>query len=380
MRMAIFALIFALAVALRMISQAGMVIGGREEPVDTPKAKRANFTAKCPDTVHTYEITNARVQWWSAETQIVAESRGKSMHCLLARAAQRLGPNINLRLRIDLGDADRKQVLPWTFVPAIKERLWSQRRTSGPLLFPDFTFESWPEVHDDPAVAVARVLSSAERYGLPGTPGWQAVRDTRIAWRGNVQKKKSPQRHRLVSFFEKLNTNLSDIKSIEYDRRGPTVRMRSRNRLTREEHCRFRFLLHMNGMYQKSYSSAIKWKMLCGALVFVPGNPLFLEWWNYKMEPYQHYVPYSGEVDLWNKIQNYSVHLQEAERIAQNGFSLAKAAFSDLDTYVDHVLKQYAALTKGLHQPICTFAESLAPTQPKSLQELQEEYGPTICS
>jgi Glycosyl transferase family 90 len=350
-----------------------------------------SFPSTCPLQVHTYQIQNSKVRWVPGSYSYM--TRGMSMHCLLARAAKRLGPNFDLSLRIGLADMDLES--PLSFQPAaIEQAMTAQLQNAShipPILFPDSTFESFPEVHDyNLQHTIHQVQQAAIRYGLPGTSQWETKRKTKLLWRGS----------RFGALREKMMNSTSpllDVQAIAYNLTTEGFRLSSNNQISRKEFCSHRFLLHMNGEYNDRYSSSVKWKLLCGSLVFVPTTPLFVEWWNYQLwEPYVHYIPYSNLTDLLYHVQYYHQHLQEAAIIAKNGMELVQAAFRILPQWIDTTLVRYANVTRELPQTECisfvlegssssndTDVEDMEATnanlQYKSLEELQTRYGPKVC-
>jgi hypothetical protein len=335
-----------------------------------------SFSEQCHAQLQTFHFEDGKVRWVPGAYSYL--TRGLSMHCLLARAAQRLGPDFKTTIRIGLADMDLNSVL--SFQPAATEQNMSA--PDAPVLFPDSTFESWPEVHDySLPQSVHNVLEAAHYYGLPGTVQWER-RNPKVIWRGSPH---GPERVALLQ----TNATLLDVQSTEYNLTMNGLDLASANQISRQDHCRHRFLLHMNGIFNNRYSSSIKWKLLCGSLVFVPTEPLFVEWWNYKVwQPHVHYVPYTSLSDLLDKIDYYNHHLDEAAIIARNGMELAQDAFAALPQWVDETLTRYAEATRDTPPPEC--ARKIAtPEQAriyakgnvfKSLQDLQRDYGPRICA
>lgn len=298
------------------------------------------------------------------------------MHCLLARAAKRLGPDFRATIRIGLADMDVGGEL--TFQPAAMEQ--NMTSNDAPLLFPDSTFESWPEVHDySIPQSMQKIMDAARSHGLPGTVQWES-RNATVVWRGGLYGK---ERKEMVE----SESPLLDVQPTSFNFTTAGFKLSSSNQLSRSGLCGYRFLLHMNGIFNNRYSSSVKWKLLCGSLVFVPTKPLFVEWWNYNVwQPNVHYVPYTSLSDLLEKIEYYSTNLQEAASIAKNGMELAQDAFHALDDWVDDTLVRYAAATNGKNGN-CTYKplKKGSPRPPstsvfKSLEELQEQYGPTLCA
>jgi len=250
-------------------------------------------------------------------------------------------------------------------------------RNEKKLLFPDFTFESWPEVHDySISQTFESVWSAAIENGLPGTEKWANERDPRLLWRGSLHGK---DRNEVIN----LKSPLLDIQAIGCNLTNKGMRLTSSNQISRSGHCRHRFILHMNGIFNNRYSSAIKWKLLCGSLVFLPSEPLFEEWWNYGVwKPYQHYVPFRNAEELLDRVQYYSQHLDEAAEIAEKGQHLAKSAFDNLDRFVDDTIRSYAEATAHLNSKPCFEERKNLRTDNefKSLEMLQSDLGPTLCA
>ena len=339
----------------------------------------------CSEATHSYMIySNGTVQWRSEHVAKVFQHRGKSMHCLLARVAPRL--NRSVQIRIHLGDAQVTEKMlfndEYALLPALPSCV-NNSNTSAPTnpkssrLFPDFSFESWPEVNDfNIHDVMEQVVRSAHDNGAPSDwQAWAQRRDSRLAWRGNI----FPARKAVITYLG-MFPNHTDVGKITYRRRKKRVKLRREGSLSRTEHCRYRYLLHVNGDLD-AYSSSLKWKLLCGALVFVPVQPnLFMEWWNRNMTPHHDFVPYSSPQDLMQQLNYYSEHLEEAARIASNGFEMAKAAFVKRNEHMVAALLHYAERADG-PRDCCSVKNCtrLAEKKAMSLEELQAEYGPQVC-
>lgn len=329
------------------------------------------FSAFCPSEAHTFQLKgDSGVSWQSHVTKGMGyQHRGKSLHCLLARAVARHPEWPKMLLRISLGDADVGQA--YTLAPA------ASSSSSYAVLFPDYTWESWPEVEDtsSSSLLAQRVLGNATHHGLPDAPEKWKYRDTRAMWRGTSNS--------LRKDFVSQSKNMTDLLDVQivnsYEfggSKGPIPHY-----ISREDHCRYRFLIHLNGARPDRYSSALKWRFLCGSLVFVQTDPLFYEWWNVGMQPYIHYIPFSTADELPNLVREYTTKLDDAAKIAQAGFELAKRAFEHMDDYVDSFLVEYRNLTDGLGQRTCRNkgVTPLKPAEFQTLDQLRAEYGPTVC-
>mmetsp|Transcript_2089 Transcript_2089/g.3067 ORF Transcript_2089/g.3067 Transcript_2089/m.3067 type:complete len:433 (-) Transcript_2089:119-1417(-) len=335
----------------------------------------AKFSEECHAMIHTFEFKSGKVKWVNGGYSYL--TRGLSTHCLLARAAKRLGPDFTLSMRITTADLDLNSTL--AFGPAATDRQMEVNKVP-PLLFPDSTFESWPEVNDfSLPKSVAKVRKAAAENGLPGSTKW-IKRKPQLLWRGVDHG-----RERVEMINISLTSPLLDIQAVSYNMTEKGLRLKSLNKVSRDEHCQYRFLLHMNGIFNNRYSSALKWKLLCGSLVFVPVKPLFVEWWNYQTwKPHVHYVPYESSQDLLHKVEYYSRHLNEASSIAQRGMELAQTAFDELPRFIDKTLLRYYELTRHLPRKPCAAPrlgkDAGSEYEYKSLEDLKEEYGPNLCA
>ena len=336
------------------------------------------FPETCPQQIQTYHIQNGKVQWIAGSYSYL--TRGMSMHCLLARAAKRLGPTFETRIRIGTADMDLKSQL--SFQPAETDQIMKNSSSSRPFLFPDSTFESWPEVHDySLPTTIKNVIDAAHFHGLPGTTEWKTNRNPKIVWRGSPHGKER---------LEMMNCTTLDVQATSVNLTKTGLKLTGSNQISRMGLCEYRFVLHMNGIFNNRYSSAVKWKLLCGSLVFVPTAPLYVEWWNYNVwQPNVHYVPYTSLPDLLQQVDYYSNHLDEAAIIAKAGMELAQEAFHILPEWIDDTLTRYAAATNDKPQRNCPGGDPNkkrpgAPILPqsgfKSLEDLQRDYGPTVCS
>ena len=344
------------------------------------KTQNQQFLPNCSsEGTHTYDIMYRGVFWASKHSSATNfQHRGESIHCFLSRVAQRFAPSFITRLRIETSGYDHKS--PLTIVPATK------LNDKNPLLFPDFTFQSWPEAgYFSVSDAVNSTKYAAVKYGLPGTKEW-LTRDDRAAWRG-----RGDFRNRGVYIeWQKNHSDLLDFQPISYEIDETKNETHMTNRASREGQCRYKFLVHMNGLDEGRYSSALKWKFLCGSLVFLKHKPLFFEWWNTGgvMQPGIHYVPYINPADLQVKIQNYRSNLNESIKIAKAGYELALQAFGYAEEYAHDFILRYAELVTSKDQTVCeTNAETSATaktgdeqTRYKTFDTLKEEYGTEICN
>lgn len=69
--------------------------------------KDAKFSDNCHQQIHTFEFKDSKVKWVNGGYSYF--SRGMSTHCMLARAAKRLGPEFTLSMRITTADVSNKK-------------------------------------------------------------------------------------------------------------------------------------------------------------------------------------------------------------------------------------------------------------------------------
>jgi hypothetical protein len=211
------------------------------------------------------------------------------------------------------------------------------------------------------------IIQTATELGLPGTPEWATKRDPRAMWRGSVLS--LTRKAALQS--AKNRTALFDFDEVNFvkDQLDPE------KRVSRKDQCRYRFLVHFNGLKDENSSPTLKWRMLCGSLVFLQTDPTFYEWWNVGMQPYVHFVPFATADELVERVEEYAKKPDEAATIAAAGYELAKRAFREMDDYVDEFLVQYRNATTGLNQRICTSkgGDRATVTEYKTLEQIQQE-------
>jgi hypothetical protein len=344
-----------------------------EEPIDpnTPFPQRIQasfakyaqtpFTGYCPGSTSTFQLQGTSgVKWVSEFTRGGHQHRAKAMQCLLARAVARHPEWPNFMLRV--AESDVKQ--PYTLVPATR----ASNSRGSVFAFPDHTWESWPEVGDFSSHQSSKmIIQTATELGLPGTPEWATKRDPRAMWRGSVLS--LTRKAALQS--AKNRTDLFDFDEVNFvkDQLDPE------KRVSRKDQCRYRFLVHFNGLKDENSSPTLKWRMLCGSLVFLQTDPTFYEWWNVGMQPYVHFVPFATADDLVERVEEYTKKPDEAATIAAAGYELAKRAFREMDDYVDEFLVQYRNATTGLNQRICTSkgGDRATVTEHKTLEQIQQE-------
>ena len=100
----------------------------------------------------------------------------------------------------------------------------------------------------------------------------------------------------------------------------------SKNSRTLLEHCDFKYLAHLTG---RTYSSRIKYLLLCGSVVFASRDLECKEWW-YRFLPDDAYVPVHNADfgDVPKKLSALINSRDKGESIAKRGYEFAQQMFT----------------------------------------------------
>jgi hypothetical protein len=176
----------------------------------------------------------------------------------------------------------------------------------GTIAIPDFLFWSWPQVGiADYERTVESMLAAGERE----------PDDSRLFWVGN------PATHPTRAQFLEIAARDPRIRGIgtrwihESASGGRRMQTVDDNHVTLEDHCRYRYLIDLQG---RGYSARVK-------LLLFSGRPLFLQARRWKefyycdLEPMVHYVPVREDLsDLGQMLEWAEAHPDQARQIAHN--------------------------------------------------------------
>ncbi|PLB51292.1 DUF821 domain protein [Aspergillus steynii IBT 23096] len=173
-------------------------------------------------------------------------------------------------------------------------------------LMPDFGFWSWNNGHTDrpigPYNAVVDRVVRREKDEFP----WDE-KEAKLVWRGKL------------SFAAKMRRGLleaargkpwGDVKELDWGRKD--------NFMTMEDHCRYRYIAHVEG---RSYSASLKYRQACMSVV-IAHKLQFIQHHHYLLVssgPDQNFVEVERDfTDLSDKMQHLLDDPALSERIANN--------------------------------------------------------------
>ncbi|CAK9072743.1 Pre-mRNA-splicing factor ATP-dependent RNA helicase DHX16 (DEAH-box protein 16), partial [Durusdinium trenchii] len=245
------------------------------------------------------------------------QSRHRSTLHALARVLARFGPLPNLEVTIDVTDGELQKIdLPILVITHKKEE-------PRGILYPDFTFYSWPESSCPPETShdysylFQKFKSWHHRYAP-----WQNRSDL-VFWRGApVDDERA--REKVVQRFQR-EVEKSDVKFMSWKVVSSTGLNEVQGCVGLLEQCQYRYLAFLAGT---TYSSRIKYQLLCGSLVLAH-EPRFIEWWSHLLLPGVHYAPVQSD---WSDVSVMMELLRrqetQARRLARQGQRLAQVALS----------------------------------------------------
>jgi len=223
------------------------------------------------------------------------QSRHRITLHAIYRVAQRLGPLPDTEFVIEVTDG-------YVGIVDLPVFMVTRRRdTRFGVLYPDFTFYSWPEAVCPPershAYGYLYDLFEREAGRAEAHPEewWHAKEDT-LFWRGArvhnqvrdmvVQMLKDKPAVD-VEFMMWMNTSLTGVNGAP----GCVGLL---------EHCQYRYLAFLDG---NTYSSRFKFNLLCGSCVFA-ARQQFVEWWTELFASNEDYVEVSA--DWSNALQRHA--------------------------------------------------------------------------
>lgn len=258
------------------------------------------------------------------------QSRIKSTALAVYRALQRLGPTADTEVVIDVTDGELQNVdLPVLVIT---------HRASRPVgvLYPDFTFYSWPESACPPAEpshAYGLLFDAFARNWTQRRARWQNRSDT-LFWRG---ARVGDGGLRATALRHLRAARGTDAAFIAWRAVSATGRNQAPGCVGLLEQCRHRYLAFLAGT---TYSSRLKYQLSCGSTVLaVP--PEFVEWWTHLLKPGVHFAEVAGDwSDAPGVLESLRRRPAEARALAVRGQRLALGALSPaaVDCYWWHLL------------------------------------------
>merc|ERR1740121_2590081 len=192
------------------------------------------------------------------------------------------------------------------------------RRSDHPvgILYPDFTFFSWPESVCPPERSHAygqlydKFTREALEFDKNPEQSWAAKQDT-LFWRGG----QIPNNDRTIAVQFLQGVPGVDVKFMDWKSNSITGQNIAPGCVGLLDHCKYRYLAFLNG---KTYSSRLKYNLLCGSCVFA-SRPQYLEWWTHLLTPGEDYIEMNR-----SDFGDASIRLREVRGRADGGRSVAE--------------------------------------------------------
>lgn len=209
------------------------------------------------------------------------------------------------------------------------------------VLFPDFTFFSWPE-SECPGershayrYLVGQFQKLADSEKQDSQAAWDGKTDT-LFWRGAMTGNRA-------AIVQTLNgVPHTDVALMHWSDNQVTGDNEARGCATLLDNCKYKYLAFLNG---NSYSSRLKYLMMCGSTVF-SAQELWSEWWTGLLEAGKDYILVSPD---W---EDAPAKLQELRSSADGGRAMAENARAKVldilsqdavDCYWQHLFAEAAA-------------------------------------
>lgn len=187
----------------------------------------------------------------------------------LARIVEMFEPLPDVDFAIDHGDGSRST----DYLPRFMLSTYVQAPQG--IMIPDFSFIDWPtsKCRNEASRSFTVFVSNAtDRWSVMKANATQYVMDkvNDIFWRGSQLE--NPKREKQLDAVMNSSSLPSEFLNLSFMNRavegdGGCISM--------HDHCSHRHLLHLQG---NTYSSRLKYLLLCGSVVFVPQQE-YEEWW-----------------------------------------------------------------------------------------------------
>nr|OQO23612.1 hypothetical protein B0A51_08069 [Rachicladosporium sp. CCFEE 5018] len=225
-----------------------------------------------------------------------------AMHRALAAAPDRRSmPNVEFIYSVEDKASD---------VTGIGDPMWVfARRASEASLFlmPDFGYWAWDNVIDGKNNEIGAYEDVVEKVRDLESELDFSQKEDKLVWRGKL------------SFAPKLRRALLNVARAHDWSAVKELNWRvKRNFLTLEDHCRFRYIAHVEG---RSYSASLKYRQACRSVI-IAHKLQYIQHHHYLLSSHgstQNYVEVERDFeDLPAKMEHLLANPAEAERIADN--------------------------------------------------------------
>lgn len=266
------------------------------------------------------------------------QSRHRSTLHQLYRLSVRFHPLPDAAFVIDVSDG----IIQINNLPIFVITRGRQMRAG--ILYPDFTFYNWPEASckDERTHAYTYLYESfardAKRAAANPRRAFNDKQDM-LFWRGGMVG--NPDRQRAVANLQ--NVMGIDVQFMQWHNTSITGYNGAPGCVGLLDHCRYKYLAFLNG---NSYSSRLKYELLCGSCVFASAQS-WVEWWSHL------FVAGVDWVEVQPDFSDAPLKLAQVRSSEDKGFSYAEKArkkalalLSDdaVDCYWKYIIEQAAAI------------------------------------
>ena len=306
-----------------------------------------NMSNICPN-CHHIQIINNTLYHIPSKTAFDYESRSRSIKMALKFVTE-LFPNLpdvdlffNVEDYINLPHHNdvllNVPILGLAKTTKIKKGL----RHENIILMPCFTLWSWPEVR------VSKWSDKSNSIFNHGLTLKYQERTSKLFWRGIITWK----RH----WFANLSTkypDLIDVKGMEWTKYTNSSILHGTHTYTSlEDHCNYKYLLHQEG---NSYSSRIKYLLLCGSTVVYNRIEFWEEYWYHLLQHSKNIFLIQAkdkETIITQTLEYLQQHQQLAQTIGNQGRQLVRTYLNQysINCYWWKLLNKYANLFR--YKPI----------------------------
>lgn len=210
------------------------------------------------------------------------QTRHRATIHAINRVAQRFGPLPDAEFVIEVTDGFLGNMYDLPIFMITRPR-----DVKVGILYPDFTFYTWPEAACPPershgyGYLFALYEQEAQKAEDHPEEWWNSKEDV-LFWRGG--RIANPRRDMAVQIFQgKLAV---DMQFMEWKNTSITGVNGAPGCVGLLDHCQYRYLAFLDG---NTYSSRFKYNLLCGSCVFA-SRPSYVEWWSRLFKANEDYV------------------------------------------------------------------------------------------
>jgi len=301
-----------------------------------------NMSASCAN-CHRIQIINNTLYHVPSKTAFEYETRSRSVKTVLKLVTDTFSHFTDMDLFFNVEDTTglghfndvlfNVPVFALTKSKNVKHGL----RHENIILMPCFTLWSWPEAR---AGRWKGKLNSILNAGLRLK---FEERTSKAFWRGIFNNEGRTWFHSLSVKYPNLVDVQQNVWS-KHDNALPLVG--SEAYTTLEDHCKFKYLLHIEG---GSYSSRLKYLLLCGSTVIYDRGNHWDEYWYHLLEHNQNVILFEkrGNEDEFKKLHEFlSKNEDKAKEIGNQGRQLVSHYLSEnaISCFWWKILDEYGKL------------------------------------